>query len=235
MTSVTRWRDESSWMPRPFFARQLSEAGFGDAVSSFSAEAEYAFTRDPWVYCTAFCPCSERDAYRLGKRISSGNDTITNILDVNAFALELGVDFAVTMDPAIHTKAVSGLSMIQTITLYNWEAPQMSDTGFDGQGITAGTELILSLPAPLRPASLFTPTPKAARRVLEFFTAQIKNPHTRRRRGTVPCRPARSRPDRGHGLHLRPRQRRAEDESPRLLRAGPPRLGAAARERGQGA
>ena len=32
----------------------------------------------------------------------------------------------------------------------------MSDTGFDGQGITAGTGLILSLPAPLRPASLFT-------------------------------------------------------------------------------
>ena len=56
----------------------------------------------------------------------------------------------------------------------------MSDTGFDRQGITAGTELILSLPAPLQPAPLFTPTPKAARRVLEFFTAQINNPHTRR-------------------------------------------------------
>ena len=26
----------------------------------------------------------------------------------------------------------------------------MSDTGFDRQGITAGTELILSLPAPLQ-------------------------------------------------------------------------------------
>ena len=30
------------------------------------------------------------------------------------------------------------------------------------------------------PASLFTPTPKAAKRMLEFFTAQINNPHTRR-------------------------------------------------------
>ena len=40
----------------------------------------------------------------------------------------------------------------------------MSDTGFDGQGITAGTELILSPASPLPPASLFTPTPKAARR-----------------------------------------------------------------------
>ncbi len=29
-------------------------------------------------------------------------------------------------------------------------------------------------------APLFTPTPKAARRVLEFFTAQINNDHTRK-------------------------------------------------------
>ena len=30
------------------------------------------------------------------------------------------------------------------------------------------------------PAPLFTPTPQAAKRMLEFFTAQINNPHTRR-------------------------------------------------------
>ena len=42
------------------------------------------------------------------------------------------------------------------------------------------TEIILS-PAPeLQPAPLFTPTPKAAKRVLEFFTAQINNDHTRK-------------------------------------------------------
>ncbi len=41
------------------------------------------------------------------------------------------------------------------------------------------TEIILS-PAPeLQPAPLFTPTPKAAKRVFEFFTAQINNDHTR--------------------------------------------------------
>src|SRR5947209_1286558 len=37
-----------------------------------------------------------------------------------------------------------------------------------------------SLPPALQPAALFTPTPKAARRVLEFFTAQINNDHTRK-------------------------------------------------------
>ena len=103
----------------PFFARQLSEAGFVASASWFSAEAEYAVTQDPWVYCTAFYPGSERDAYRLGKRISSNNDTITNILDVNAFALELGVDFAIALVESTHTKAVSGVSLIQKASLAN--------------------------------------------------------------------------------------------------------------------
>jgi len=42
------------------------------------------------------------------------------------------------------------------------------------------TEIIIA-PAPeLQPATLFTPTPKAAQRALEFFTAQINNDHTRK-------------------------------------------------------
>jgi hypothetical protein len=39
------------------------------------------------------------------------------------------------------------------------------------------TELTIS-PAP--PTTLFTPTPKAARRLLEFFTAPVNNGHTRK-------------------------------------------------------
>ena len=46
---------------------------------------------------------------------------------------------------------------------------------------TLMTNEIIIAPSPdLRPAALFTPTPKAAQRVLEFFTAQINNDHTRR-------------------------------------------------------
>jgi hypothetical protein len=46
--------------------------------------------------------------------------------------------------------------------------------------MTESTAVILS-PAPaLQPEPLFTPTPKAAKRVLEFFTAQINNDHTRK-------------------------------------------------------
>jgi site-specific recombinase XerD len=62
------------------------------------------------------------------------------------------------------------------------------------------TTALAVLPAPsLVPAPLFAPTPKAARRVVEFFTAQINNDHTRKaylnaaRRFANWCD--------GHGLH----------------------------------
>ena len=42
------------------------------------------------------------------------------------------------------------------------------------------TELTISPGTEQLPAPLFTPTPQAAQRMLEFFTAQINNPHTRR-------------------------------------------------------
>jgi site-specific recombinase XerD len=43
------------------------------------------------------------------------------------------------------------------------------------------TNDLIASPAPgLLPARLFAPTPKAARRVVEFFTAQINNDHTRK-------------------------------------------------------
>jgi hypothetical protein len=40
--------------------------------------------------------------------------------------------------------------------------------------------LIIAPSSALQAPTLFTPTPKAAQRVLEFFTAQINNDHTRR-------------------------------------------------------
>ena len=43
------------------------------------------------------------------------------------------------------------------------------------------TEVLAFAPAPeLQPAALFTPTPKVAERVFEFFTAQINNDNTRK-------------------------------------------------------
>ena len=44
------------------------------------------------------------------------------------------------------------------------------------------TELNITPSTEQHPSPLFTPTPQAARRMLEFFTAQLNNPHTRRLR-----------------------------------------------------
>jgi site-specific recombinase XerD len=50
-----------------------------------------------------------------------------------------------------------------------------------GAEASAMTTALTVSPSPaLLPARLFAPTPKAARRVLEFFTAQINNDHTRK-------------------------------------------------------
>ena len=42
------------------------------------------------------------------------------------------------------------------------------------------SKALISTSPSLAPAALFAPTPKAARRVVEFFTAQINNDHTRK-------------------------------------------------------
>jgi hypothetical protein len=42
------------------------------------------------------------------------------------------------------------------------------------------TDIVISPTPGLVPARLFAPTPKAAKRVLEFFTVQINNDHTRK-------------------------------------------------------
>ena len=44
----------------------------------------------------------------------------------------------------------------------------------------ATTGLLIPSSSELAPAALFAPTPKAARRVVEFFTTQINNDHTRK-------------------------------------------------------
>jgi len=48
-------------------------------------------------------------------------------------------------------------------------------------GVVKAARELVPFPAPaVVPTRLFTPTPKAAKRVLEFFTTQISNDHTRK-------------------------------------------------------
>lgn len=101
---------------KPFYARRLLKQGVDVRSASFKAQATFS-SSDPWVFCTAVCPVREREAYKLARRISSDYDTITDILDVNTFALALGIDFAIALDIAIHATAVSGVDLIQSASI----------------------------------------------------------------------------------------------------------------------
>lgn len=97
----------------PFYTRSLLTRGVDMRSAGFKAQATLGSSSDPWVFCTAFCPVRKREAYRLARHISSNYDTITDIPDVDTFALELGVDFALALDATLHTKVDSAVPMIQ--------------------------------------------------------------------------------------------------------------------------
>lgn len=84
----------------PFLHRSLRKSGFQGAVNSVSAETTFAASSDPWVYCTALWPGGRSAALSLARRLSPDYDTITYILDVDAFALELGIEFGLALDPS---------------------------------------------------------------------------------------------------------------------------------------
>lgn len=46
--------------------------------------------------------------------------------------------------------------------------------------MTEETAVVLSSAPDLQAANLFAPTPRAAERILEFFTAQVNNDNTRK-------------------------------------------------------
>ena len=54
---------------------------------------------DLWVYCTSICPGNAEAAVRLARRIHETYDTVTEISDVDAFAIRLGIDFAIALNP----------------------------------------------------------------------------------------------------------------------------------------
>jgi hypothetical protein len=55
-----------------------------------------------------------------------------------------------------------------------------ADQAVYAEPVSPRTDIILSPVPSVLPGSLFAPTPKAAQRVLEFFTTQINNDHTRK-------------------------------------------------------
>lgn len=94
-------KDASPWMRKRF----LNNSGEAEVVVSSSS--------DPWVYCTSHVPSSHRFRDLTAKFSDEyGYDATTRITDVNAFALRLGIDFALQLDKCNHVK-LSILDIVQ--------------------------------------------------------------------------------------------------------------------------
>ena len=105
----------------PFLVRSLTKSGVHGAVDSISAKMEVAISSDPWVYCTALWPGGTSAALKLARRLSPDYDTITHILDIDAFAMELGIDFALALDPSRDlSRPTSGAEADQAIRFDAW-------------------------------------------------------------------------------------------------------------------
>ncbi len=86
----------------PFVRCRLSKKGVQGPIRNLKAEMTFETSSDPWVYCASICSDSRRDAIALARSISPDYDTITDILSAEEFAIQLGVDFAIALDPSSH-------------------------------------------------------------------------------------------------------------------------------------
>jgi len=81
-----------------------------------------ARSSDLWVYCTSICPGSTGAAHRLARRIDETYDTVTEIRNVDAFAIRLGIDFTIDFDASTDIDANSALNpLAQRLGASNFE------------------------------------------------------------------------------------------------------------------
>jgi len=79
---------------------------------TLKATAELQILRDPWVFCTSISPDTDAEAFELARRIDPDYDTATDILDSEAFATRLGIDFAIALDLPRHVESQSALDLV---------------------------------------------------------------------------------------------------------------------------
>ena len=98
----------------------------GAAGAVTKAELLFVSSHEPWVYCAAHYR-NDRDLNRLRCHFADKYDytAATRIHDPDAFAMWLGIDFALTLDKTVHVK----LNMLDVI---NYECSQYQTSLWDG-------------------------------------------------------------------------------------------------------
>ena len=82
----------------PWMRGRLSSELASGAKIHLEAKVSMASPCEPWVYCTSICPDGEPELRRLRHEFSRKYDTVTTIQDLDAFAIQLGVDFAINLN-----------------------------------------------------------------------------------------------------------------------------------------
>lgn len=82
----------------PWIRRRLSSELASSTKVHLEAKVSMASPCEPWVYCTSICPDGEPDLRKLRHEFSPKYDTVTTIQDPDAFAIQLGVDFAINLN-----------------------------------------------------------------------------------------------------------------------------------------
>lgn len=91
-------KDATPW------ARQVVLRTAGSFIHDLSASLTLSsFPDEPWVYCTSIAPTSDADTRRLRARFPR-YDAITSIRAPESFAMQLGIDFAISVDKSKHVE-----------------------------------------------------------------------------------------------------------------------------------
>lgn len=99
---MLRWRgllatDIASWVNK-FLLPKIT----GDYSKSVKASATLRAPQEPWIFCTSIYPNNELKFRKLRHSLSTTYDAVTEILGPDAFAVQVGVDFAINLNKAEH-------------------------------------------------------------------------------------------------------------------------------------
>ena len=88
----------------PWARQDLALRTAGSFIHDLSASLTFSSSPDePWVYCTSIAPANDADTERLRARFPR-YDAITSIRDPESFAMQLGIDFAISVDKSKHVE-----------------------------------------------------------------------------------------------------------------------------------
>ena len=99
----------------PWMRRTLAPTVGPIPIGSLGAKMRFSSPEEPWVYCTSMSPASEADRRELVARFPR-YDEITVIRDPESFAIQLGIDFAISVQESIHV----ALGVIDKLT--RWQS-----------------------------------------------------------------------------------------------------------------